>query len=42
LLTDDAGRNRMALAARDYHERYLRPEQLAGYYVDRCVSVLSG
>jgi hypothetical protein len=42
LLDDDAGCNRMALAARDYHERYLRPEQLAGYYVDRCVSVLSG
>lgn len=42
LLADDAERNRMALAARDYHERYLRPDQLAGYYVDRCVSVLSG
>jgi len=42
LLADDTERNRMALAARDYHERYLRPDQLAGYYVDRCVSVLSG
>jgi Glycosyl transferases group 1 len=42
LLSDDSERNRMALAARDYHERYLRPDQLAGYYVDRCVSALSG
>jgi hypothetical protein len=42
LLADDAQRNRMALAARDYHERYLRPDQLAGYYVDRCVALLSG
>jgi hypothetical protein len=42
LLADDAQRNRLALAARDHHERYLRPDQLAGYYVDRCVSVLSG
>lgn len=42
LLADEERRNRIALAARDYHERYLRPDQLAGYYVDRCVSVLSG
>jgi hypothetical protein len=42
LLLDDSQRNRLALAARDYHERYLRPDQLASYYVDRCVSVLSG
>jgi hypothetical protein len=42
LLANDAERNRIALAARDYHERYLRPDQLAGYYVDRCVSALSG
>ncbi|MGH2884560.1 MAG: hypothetical protein ACRDPA_17985, partial [Solirubrobacteraceae bacterium] len=42
LLADDAQRVRLARAARDYHARYLHPDQLAGYYVERCVALLSG
>jgi Glycosyl transferases group 1 len=42
LLSDDAGRDRIALAAREHFDRYLRSDQLAGYYVDRCLSVLGG
>lgn len=42
LLADDSRRNGIALAARDHYERYLRPDQLAGYYLDRCVALLGG
>jgi hypothetical protein len=40
-LADDSGRSiQLGLAAREYFDRYLHPDQLAGYYIDRCVSIL--
>ena len=39
-LEDDAARARVAQNARDYFDRYLRPEQLAAYYLDRCLDVV--
>ncbi len=40
LLNDALRRNRIARAAREHYDRYLRPDQLAGYYLDRCLSHL--
>ena len=40
-LNDDEARKRLSRNARDYFDRYLRPEQLASYYVDRCVAALN-
>ena len=38
-LVDNPDRSaRMGLAARDYFDRYLNVDQLAGYYLDRCVT----
>jgi hypothetical protein len=31
---------RIGLAGRDYYDRYLQADQLAGYYLDRCVAIL--
>jgi hypothetical protein len=41
LVGDPARSTEIGLAARDYYDRYLRAEQLAGYYVDRCVAILA-
>lgn len=40
LVFDGAERDRIALAAREHFDRYLQIDQLAGYYVDRCASIL--
>ncbi|MGZ4195159.1 MAG: hypothetical protein ACXVFQ_02140 [Solirubrobacteraceae bacterium] len=40
LVGDPARSTEIGLAARDYYDRYLRAEQLAGYYLDRCVAIL--
>ncbi|MDQ6835946.1 MAG: glycosyltransferase [Actinomycetota bacterium] len=40
LLANPAQAAGMGRAARDYFDRYLHIEQLAGYYIDRCVSML--
>ena len=39
-LEEDAARARVAQNAREYFDRYLRPEQLAAYYLDRCLDVV--
>jgi Glycosyl transferases group 1 len=41
-LEDDGARARIAHNARDYFDRYLRPEQLAAYYLDRCLGAVRG
>jgi hypothetical protein len=40
LVGDPARATEIGLAAREYFDRYLRAEQLAGYYLDRCLAVL--
>ena len=40
LAADPARGARIGLAAREYFDRYLQVDQLAGYYIDRCVSIL--
>jgi hypothetical protein len=41
-LVDDCARSaRIGLAAREYFDRYLHVDQLAGYYVDRCLAQLT-
>ena len=37
---DAERREAMARAARDYFDRYLRPEQLADYYLTACLQRL--
>jgi hypothetical protein len=39
LLGDEERRHRLSRGAADYFDRYLRPEQLASYCLDRCVGV---
>jgi hypothetical protein len=33
---------RIGLAAREYYDRYMQADQLAGYYLERCLALLSG
>lgn len=40
LVGDPARATGIALAARDYYDRYLVGTQLAGYYLDRCMAIL--
>lgn len=40
LVADPARSTEIGLAARDYYDRYLRADQLAGYYLDRCETLL--
>jgi glycosyl transferase family 1 len=40
LVADPARCTEIGLDARDYYDRYLRAEQLAGYYLDRCAAIL--
>jgi hypothetical protein len=41
-LVDDPARSaRIGLAAREYFDRYLHVDQLAGYYLDRCLAQLA-
>jgi hypothetical protein len=40
LVGDPARATEIGLAARDYYDRYLQTDQLAGYYLDRCVAIL--
>ncbi|MGZ4179180.1 MAG: glycosyltransferase [Solirubrobacteraceae bacterium] len=40
LVGDPARAMQIGLAARDYYDRYLQADQLAGYYLDRCVAIL--
>jgi hypothetical protein len=40
LVGDPAGAAHIGLAARAYYDRYLQADQLAGYYLDRCVAIL--
>jgi hypothetical protein len=40
-LADDEARARISAGACDYFDRYLRPEQLAGYYLHECLRVAS-
>ncbi len=41
LSSDPTKSARIGIAAREYYDRFLRTDQLAGYYVDRCASILS-
>jgi hypothetical protein len=41
LVADPARSVEIGLAAREYYDRYLRADQLAGYYLDRCVAILA-
>jgi hypothetical protein len=40
LVGDPARAKQTGLAAREYYERYLQTDQLAGHYLDRCVAIL--
>jgi hypothetical protein len=40
LVGDPARSTEIGLAARDYYDRYLRSDQLAGYYLDRAAAIL--
>lgn len=40
LVADPARVAQIGVAARDYYDRYLDVGQLAGYYLDRCVTIL--
>jgi Glycosyl transferases group 1 len=40
LVGDPARATEIGLAAREYYDRYLQTDQLAGYYLDRCVAIL--
>jgi hypothetical protein len=42
LVADPIRSARIGLAARDYFDRYLAADQLAGYYLDGCVTKLAG
>jgi len=42
LVQDQERCDRIALQAREYFDRYLRADQLAGYYVHQCLAVLGG
>jgi hypothetical protein len=42
LVAEPARAEKMGLAARDYFDRYLHTDQLAGYYIDRCLTLLGG